>query len=140
MIRRPPRSTRTDTLFPYTTLFRSTSPAPARAVQSPEVTLVADAKGAAWAMSAASAAARLASRSTKTTSSTAPSRTRAKPAALPTAPAPTIPIFIAVLLQVSVDMGRDGRGGFRQARPWGRRAPRGSSGFQLLLASGALIR
>src|SRR3546814_13267495 len=28
MIRRPPRSTRTDTLFPYTTLFRS--PAPGR--------------------------------------------------------------------------------------------------------------
>src|SRR3546814_2047345 len=28
MIRRPPRSTRTDTLFPYTTLFRS-SPCPA---------------------------------------------------------------------------------------------------------------
>src|SRR3546814_3810401 len=27
MIRRPPRSTRTDTLFPYTTLFRSTSAA-----------------------------------------------------------------------------------------------------------------
>src|SRR3546814_4648314 len=27
MIRRPPRSTRTDTLFPYTTLFRSQSPA-----------------------------------------------------------------------------------------------------------------
>src|SRR3546814_14299615 len=26
MIRRPPRSTRTDTLFPYTTLFRSTMP------------------------------------------------------------------------------------------------------------------
>src|SRR3546814_11388948 len=25
MIRRPPRTTRTDTLFPYTTLFRSTS-------------------------------------------------------------------------------------------------------------------
>src|SRR3546814_6362202 len=28
MIRRPPRSTRTDTLFPYTTLFRSGSPSP----------------------------------------------------------------------------------------------------------------
>src|SRR3546814_12455103 len=28
MIRRPPRSTRTDTLFPYTTLFRSLHPAP----------------------------------------------------------------------------------------------------------------
>src|SRR3546814_15406976 len=28
MIRRPPRSTRTDTLFPYTTLFRSTARAP----------------------------------------------------------------------------------------------------------------
>src|SRR3546814_17552808 len=28
MIRRPPRSTRTDTLFPYTTLFRSFSMAP----------------------------------------------------------------------------------------------------------------
>src|SRR3546814_18782671 len=27
MIRRPPRSTRTDTLFPYTTLFRSDDPA-----------------------------------------------------------------------------------------------------------------
>src|SRR3546814_3248691 len=29
MIRRPPRSTRTDTLFPYTTLFRSPRPCPA---------------------------------------------------------------------------------------------------------------
>src|SRR3546814_6553843 len=28
MIRRPPRSTRTDTLFPYTTLFRSPSHSP----------------------------------------------------------------------------------------------------------------
>src|SRR3546814_13003760 len=28
MIRRPPRSTRTDTLFPYTTLFRSADPDP----------------------------------------------------------------------------------------------------------------
>src|SRR3546814_3471392 len=33
MIRRPPRSTRTDTLFPYTTLFRSTS-APATTERS----------------------------------------------------------------------------------------------------------
>src|SRR3546814_4262654 len=31
MRRRPPRSTRTDTLFPYTTLFRSYGPAPRRA-------------------------------------------------------------------------------------------------------------
>src|SRR3546814_1987296 len=31
MIRRPPRSTRTDTLFPYTTLFRSTHSRPQRA-------------------------------------------------------------------------------------------------------------
>src|SRR3546814_5364732 len=31
MIRRPPRSTRTDTLFPYTTLFRSTERADALA-------------------------------------------------------------------------------------------------------------
>src|SRR3546814_2873202 len=30
MIRRPPRSTRTDTLFPYTTLFRSNGPADLR--------------------------------------------------------------------------------------------------------------
>src|SRR3546814_19885252 len=30
MIRRPPRSTRTDTLFPYTTLFRSVVKAPPR--------------------------------------------------------------------------------------------------------------
>src|SRR3546814_1174370 len=34
MIRRPPRSTRTDTLFPYTTLFRST-PGPWKAVTDP---------------------------------------------------------------------------------------------------------
>src|SRR3546814_7872163 len=33
MIRRPPRSTRTDTLFPYTTLFRSTT----RSIRSPSV-------------------------------------------------------------------------------------------------------
>src|SRR3546814_13668764 len=32
MIRRPPRSTRTDTLFPYTTLFRSTNAHCRRAV------------------------------------------------------------------------------------------------------------
>src|SRR3546814_7556154 len=31
MIRRPPRSTRTDTLFPYTTLFRSVGPGDQRA-------------------------------------------------------------------------------------------------------------
>src|SRR3546814_2638130 len=31
MIRRPPRSTRTDTLFPYTTLFRSARPGSLRA-------------------------------------------------------------------------------------------------------------
>src|SRR3546814_6844923 len=31
MIRRPPRSTRTDTLFPYTTLFRSPTPSFSRA-------------------------------------------------------------------------------------------------------------
>src|SRR3546814_4368724 len=37
MIRRPPRSTRTDTLFPYTTLFRSAlpNPVPARSGSPP---------------------------------------------------------------------------------------------------------
>src|SRR3546814_8928927 len=37
MIRRPPRSTRTDTLFPYTTLFRSAPPrgGPPRAFGQP---------------------------------------------------------------------------------------------------------
>src|SRR3546814_7708878 len=35
MIRRPPRSTRTYTLFPYTTLFRSTSPFLSRRSQWP---------------------------------------------------------------------------------------------------------
>src|SRR3546814_12845164 len=34
MIRRPPRSTRTDTLFPYTTLFRSVQPRNRIAVQT----------------------------------------------------------------------------------------------------------
>src|SRR3546814_3396283 len=35
MIRRPPRSTRTDTLFPYTTLFRSGLSANASAIEVP---------------------------------------------------------------------------------------------------------
>src|SRR3546814_1321907 len=35
MVRRPPRSTRTDTLFPYTTLFRSQSFATRRAPPPP---------------------------------------------------------------------------------------------------------
>src|SRR3546814_7512014 len=34
MIRRPPRSTRTDTLFPYTTLFRSRRPPPPSGVDN----------------------------------------------------------------------------------------------------------
>src|SRR3546814_4385547 len=34
MIRRPPRSTRTDTLFPYTTLFRSPRDSPRHAFAS----------------------------------------------------------------------------------------------------------
>src|SRR3546814_5401439 len=36
MIRRPPRSTRTDTLFPYTTLFRSTATAMPANQRAPE--------------------------------------------------------------------------------------------------------
>src|SRR3546814_2378377 len=35
MIRRPPRSTRTDTLFPYTTLFRSGGPGRVHPVAAP---------------------------------------------------------------------------------------------------------
>src|SRR3546814_5965016 len=35
MIRRPPRSTRTDTLFPYTTLFRSIAPHSVQLLQIP---------------------------------------------------------------------------------------------------------
>src|SRR3546814_14029568 len=35
MIRRPPRSTRTDTLFPYTTLFRSDTGRPGSAQRPP---------------------------------------------------------------------------------------------------------
>src|SRR3546814_8676376 len=35
MIRRPPRSTRTDTLFPYTTLFRSPATSAADEIRSP---------------------------------------------------------------------------------------------------------
>src|SRR3546814_11474605 len=46
MIRRPPRSTRTDTLFPYTTLFRSELRG-AAAISRP---VIATAKGAAAAL------------------------------------------------------------------------------------------
>src|SRR3546814_5254576 len=42
MIRRPPRSTRTDTLFPYTTLFRSPRLRPGRrAARPPQAAVVA---------------------------------------------------------------------------------------------------
>src|SRR3546814_16515570 len=41
MIRRPPRSTRTDTLFPYTTLFRSKRPLPAAGDRTRTVTGIA---------------------------------------------------------------------------------------------------
>src|SRR3546814_2867056 len=37
MIRRPPRSTRTDTLFPYTTLFRSLHPVMQRGRRDPQL-------------------------------------------------------------------------------------------------------
>src|SRR3546814_14884336 len=42
MIRRPPRSTRTDTLFPYTTLFRSRLPQPAHVCDAPAAVAQAD--------------------------------------------------------------------------------------------------
>src|SRR3546814_251865 len=42
MIRRPPRSTRTDTLFPYTTLFRSTASAFANYTGSVDYTTAND--------------------------------------------------------------------------------------------------
>src|SRR3546814_15535014 len=42
MIRRPPRSTRTDTLFPYTTLFRSPAIGPARRAASAEEARIGD--------------------------------------------------------------------------------------------------
>src|SRR3546814_14788576 len=45
MIRRPPRLTRTDTLFPYTTLFRSREPCQGRSIaqaQSVDLTEFAD--------------------------------------------------------------------------------------------------
>src|SRR3546814_15334232 len=46
MIRRPPRSTRTDTLFPYTTLFRSWRGAASSLSALPELGVHAPARGA----------------------------------------------------------------------------------------------
>src|SRR3546814_1814715 len=46
MIRRPPRSTRTDTLFPYTTLFRSDPDNRRYALEDPRGFLAAYPKGA----------------------------------------------------------------------------------------------
>src|SRR3546814_20785846 len=45
MIRRPPRSTRTDTLFPYTTLFRSVEQAPRRDLPEEAPAIIAPAAG-----------------------------------------------------------------------------------------------
>src|SRR3546814_16062799 len=44
MIRRPPRSTRTDTLFPYTTLFRSTAAELVRAIRGADKAAIVDAR------------------------------------------------------------------------------------------------
>src|SRR3546814_6417699 len=44
MVRRPPRSTRTDTLFPYTTLFRSTGYDPKANAAVTDIVLQADGK------------------------------------------------------------------------------------------------
>src|SRR3546814_17995585 len=46
MIRRPPRSTRTDTLFPYTTLFRSGLDEDTAAFISPDNVLEVEGSGA----------------------------------------------------------------------------------------------
>src|SRR3546814_11728033 len=46
MIRRPPRSTRTDTLFPYTTLFRSYRDGSARTSLPPPSAIAAATQGA----------------------------------------------------------------------------------------------
>src|SRR3546814_8016553 len=46
MIRRPPRSTRTDTLFPYTTLFRSVLAAASEALLANADAKASDAKSA----------------------------------------------------------------------------------------------
>src|SRR3546814_12560151 len=48
MIRRPPRSTRTDTLFPYTTLFRSAVEDPSLKIDWITEERMSDAYKAAW--------------------------------------------------------------------------------------------
>src|SRR3546814_5341001 len=45
MIRRPPRSTRTDTLFPYTTLFRSLAARVAAMISADTLVLLSDIDG-----------------------------------------------------------------------------------------------
>src|SRR3546814_14570950 len=64
MIRRPPRSTRTDTLFPYTTLFRSSTPSPFDA----RLAIDSAVSAAASARSDCTAASRLGGRSEEHTS------------------------------------------------------------------------
>src|SRR3546814_15160195 len=60
MIRRPPRSTRTDTLFPYTTLFRSPArPAGIRMVPTLLVTFEIGSRGRAVVEEAVGAAGRV---------------------------------------------------------------------------------
>src|SRR3546814_14428223 len=51
MIRRPPRSTRTDTLFPYTTLFRSAAPAAGQPASSEAFAVLRHARRI-WAVAA----------------------------------------------------------------------------------------
>src|SRR3546814_13776598 len=48
MIRRPPRSTRTDTLFPYTTLFRSSSKVRSHLASSKSDAKIIIAPGTSW--------------------------------------------------------------------------------------------
>src|SRR3546814_1679923 len=57
MIRRPPRSTRTDTLFPYTTLFRSLADAQQSIGKASQAAAQAASQGVAQAQAAAGQAA-----------------------------------------------------------------------------------
>src|SRR3546814_7271738 len=60
MIRRPPRSTRTDTLFPYTTLFRSVSASRLKSPINPFTPRALSARGVERQIDAFATAARLA--------------------------------------------------------------------------------
>src|SRR3546814_17068113 len=123
MIRRPPRSTLTDTLFPYTTLFRSIAPCYRTVLQRAQPSQVAEIAGTKAPPDGLDPMA--ASNSKPRPRAARTVKTRAEP---PTARAPSPPPYRPLQHPQPVDSGPAGNGCSDEMTSDGEREPRSASG------------